>query len=307
VALDPAVRAFLTTPYAAFPPLEQLTAELFRAQLRQFPAPVLAPPIYATEDLTVAGAAGPLAVRLYRPSAQANLPLTVFFHGGGFVICDIEIYDDFCRLLANYSGCALASVEYRLAPETRYPGPLEDCYSALQQLASRAKSLNLDGTRLAVAGDSAGGNLATVTALLARERKGPPLRYQALLYPALDPACGSDSQQAFADGYLLSRAGMQWFWNCYLASAADAGKPTVSPLHAELAGLPPATVITADFDPLRDEGEAYADQLRAAGVPVIGRRYLGMIHGFASMPYLTPVAYRALADVGADLRAALTA
>jgi acetyl esterase len=306
VALDPMVREFLATPYAQFPPIEHLSAEIFRAQLRQFPAPVLAPPIYATEDLAVAGPAGPLAVRLYRPSA-AQLPLIVFFHGGGFVICNIEIYDDLCRLLANFSGCAVASVEYRLAPETRYPGPPEDCYGALKQLAQKADSLGLDGTRLAVAGDSAGGNLATVTALLARERGGPALRYQALLYPALDPECNSPSQHAFANGYLLSQAGMKWFWGCYLGTAADAGKPTVAPLRANVARLPAATVITAEFDPLRDEGEAYADQLRAAQVPVIGRRYLGMIHGFASMPYLTPVAYRALADVGADLRAALTA
>lgn len=306
MVLDPALRAFLATPYAQFPPIEQLTAEVLRQALAQFPAPVLAPPIHAVENLSVSGAAGPLAVRLYRPSAAADLPLIVFFHGGGFVVCDIAVYDDLCRLLANYSGCAVASVEYRRAPETRFPGPLEDCYAALKQLAQQAKGLRLAGTRLAVAGDSAGGNLATATALLAREREGPALRYQALIYPALDPGCNSASQRAFADGYLLSQAAMQWFWSCYLGSPADATEPTAAPLRAQLAGLPPATVITAEFDPLRDEGEAYADQLRAAQIPVIGRRYLGMIHGFASMPYLTPVAYRALADVGGDLRAALT-
>jgi acetyl esterase len=305
VALDPIVRAFLTLPQAQFPPVEHLTAEILRAALRQFPAPVLAPSIHATEDLSVAGPAGPLPVRLYRPSAARDLPLIVFFHGGGFVVCDIQVYDDLCRLLATASGCAVASVEYRRAPETRFPGPLEDCYAALKQLAQRAPSLGLDGTRLAVAGDSAGGNLATATALLAREREGPALRYQALIYPALEPACDSASQRAFADGYLLSSAAMSWFWSCYLPSPADAENPHAAPPRAELAGLPAATVVTAEFDPLRDEGEAYADQLRAAGIPVIGRRYLGMIHGFASMPYLTPVAYRALADVGEDLRAAL--
>jgi acetyl esterase len=307
MALDPAIGAFLGTPQAQFPSVEALTAQTLRAALRQFPAPVLSPPIHATQELRIPGPAGPLRARLYRPSAAAQLPLIVFFHGGGFVICDIDVYDDLCRLLANYAGCALASIEYRLAPETRFPGPLEDCYAALRYLTTHATELGVDGTRLAVAGDSAGGNLATATALLARERSGPALRYQALLYPALDPGCDSPSQQAYRDGFLLSQAGMKWFWDCYLPSAAEAREPYAAPLRAELAGLPPATVITAEFDPLRDEGEAYADKLRAAQVPVIARRYLGMIHGFASMPYLTPVAYRALADVGADLSSALNA
>jgi acetyl esterase len=307
VALDPALKAFLDSPLAQVPPVETLTAQGLRAMLKLYPAPVLAPAIHATQDLQLPGAAGALRVRLYRPSPAADLPLIVFFHGGGFVFCDIEVYDDLCRFLANFSGCALASVEYRLAPETRYPGPLEDCYSALQQLAERARSLHLDGSRLAVAGDSAGGNLAAATALVARDRHGPPLRYQALIYPALEPACSSVSQRVFANGYLLSQAVMQWYWNCYLSSPADAAQPYATPLIADLAGLPPTTVVTAEFDPLRDEGEAYADRLRAAQVPVVGRRYLGMIHGFASLPYLTPVALRALADVGADLRTALTA
>lgn len=306
MALDPALKAFLASPLAQVPPVETLTAQALRAMLKQFPAPVLAPPIHATEDLQVQGAAGSLRVRLYRPSPAAGLPLIVFFHGGGFVFCDIEVYDDLCRFLANFSGCALASVEYRLAPETRYPGPLEDCYSALQQLAERATRLRLDGSRLALAGDSAGGNLAAATARVARDRRGPPLRYQALIYPALEPACSSVSQRAFANGYLLSQAVMQWYWNCYLSSPADAAQPYAAPITADLSGLPAATVVTAEFDPLRDEGEAYADRLRAAQVPVVGRRYLGMIHGFASLPYLTPVALRALADVGADLRSALS-
>ena len=305
MALDPALKAFLDSPLAQVPPVEALTAQALRAMLKQYPAPVLAPPIHAAEDLQLPGAAGPLRVRLYRPSPATDLPLIVFFHGGGFVFCDLDVYDDLCRFLANFSGCALASVEYRLAPETRFPGPLEDCYSALRQLAERASSLRLDGSRLAVAGDSAGGNLAAATALVARDRGGPPLRYQALIYPALEPACSSVSQRAFANGYLLSQAVMQWYWNCYLSSPLDAAQPYAAPLTAQLSGLPAATIVTAEFDPLRDEGEAYADRLRAAQVAVVGRRYLGMIHGFASLPYLTPVALRALADVGADLRSAL--
>jgi len=292
---------------AQLPPSEQLSPQMLRAALKQWPAPVLAPPIHATRDLSIPGAAGPTRARLYRPSSARDLPLIVFFHGGGFVMCDIDTHDDFCRGLANSSGCAVASVEYRLAPEVRFPGPLEDCYSALKSLAARGQELGLDPSRLAVCGDSAGADLATATALLARERKGPLLRYQMLLYPCLDPACDSASAHALANGYFLSRDMMRWFWSCYLASAEDAKNPLASPLHANLTGLPAASVITAEFDPLRDEGEAYADRLRAAGVAVVARRYLGMIHGFVSMPYVTAVATRALADIGADLRTALTA
>ncbi len=307
MAVDPSVRAFLDSPLAAHAPHAQLGPAGLRALLAQFPAPVLAPPIHAVTDLTVPGAEGELRVRLYRPSAARDLPLLVYFHGGGFVICTVEMYDDTCRLLANYSGCAVASVDYRLAPETRFPGPLEDCYAALKNLAGRGQELGFDATRLAVAGDSAGGNLAAATAILARDRQGPALRWQGLIYPCVDPSCDSPSQRAFAEGYMLSREGMLWFWQQYLKSPADAANPVAAPGKGDLRGLPPASVLTAEYDPLRDEGEDYADRLRAAGVAVTGRRYLGMIHGFASMPYLTPMANHALADLGADLHAALSA
>ncbi len=307
MAVDPRVKAFLDSPLAAHAPHEQLGAKGLRALVAQYPAPVLAPPIHSVTDLTVTGAQGPLRVRLYRPSAAAALPLIVYFHGGGFVICTIEMYDDTCRMLANYSGCAVASVDYRLAPETPFPGPLEDCYAALKNLAARAAELGIDATRLAVAGDSAGGNLAAATAILARDRTGPALRFQGLIYPCLDPFCSSASQKAFAEGYMLSREGMLWFWKQYLQSAGDPANPLVAPGKGDLTGVPPASLITAEYDPLRDEGEDYADRLRAAGVEVTGRRYLGMIHGFVSMPYLTPMANHALADLGADLHAALTA
>jgi acetyl esterase len=307
VALDPKIDEYLRSPLAQFPPPEQLGVVGLRALLKQYPAPVFAPAIHAVRDLQIKGAQGPMPVRLYRPSAAPDLPLIVYFHGGGFTICTLDMYDDLCRTLANCSGCAVASVDYRLAPETPFPGPLEDCYLALQTLAVQALDLGVDPTRLAVAGDSAGGNLATATALLARDRGGPALRYQGLLYPCLDPTCASASQKELASGYWLTRDSMLWFWKQYLQSPADALNPLAAPPRAPLAGLPPASVVTAEFDPLRDEGEDYADRLRAAKVEVISRRYLGMIHGFASMPYLTVVANRALADFGADLRAALTA
>ncbi len=306
MAVDPKVQAFLDSPLASHPPHEQLGANGLRAMLAQYPAPVLAPPVHSVTDLTVPGAAGPVRVRLYRPSGARELPLIVYFHGGGFVICTIEMYDDMCRMLANHSGCAVASVDYRLAPEAPFPGPLEDCYLALKNLAGRGAELGIDPSRLAVAGDSAGGNLAAATALLARERGGPALRYQGLIYPCVDPACDSPSQRAFAENHMLTRSGMLWYWKQYLRSPGDANNPLAAPPLADLRGLPPASLITAEFDPLRDEGEDYADRLRAAGVEVIGRRYLGMIHGFASMPYLTPMANHAVADFGADLRTALT-
>jgi acetyl esterase len=308
VELDPKIRAYLDSPVGQFPPVEQFTPEAVRELLAQYPAPVLAPPIHAVRDLKVRGAAeGQLLVRLYTPTAARHLPLIVFFHGGGFVICNVGMYDDLCKLLANYSGCAVASVEYRLAPEAPFPAALEDCYAALKALAAQGEALGIDATRIAVAGDSAGGNLAAATALLARDRNGPALRYQGLIYPCVDPECGSESARSLATGYLLTRNSMLWFWGHYLKSPEDKGNPLASPLKANLAGLPPATVVTAEFDPLRDEGEAYADRLRAAGVAVSARRYLGMIHGFASMPYVTPVAMAVLADLGADLRTTLSA
>src|SRR5580704_17081526 len=307
MSIDPGLNAFLLSPLARHPPHSQLGAEGLRALLRQYPAPRLSPPVHAVRDLTLKGAGGALTVRLYTPSAAENLPLIVYFHGGGFTICTLDMYDDLCRTLANDSGCAVASVDYRLAPETPFPGAAEDCYLALKTLAMQPKELGIDATRLAVAGDSAGANLAAVTALMARDRGGPALRYQALIYPCVDPACGSASQKELATGYMLTRESMLWYWAQYLKSPGDAHNPLAAPGLADLKGLPPATLISAEFDPLRDEGEDYASRLQAAGVRVLGRRYLGMIHGFVSMPYLTPMANRALADVAADVRAALSA
>jgi len=255
----------------------------------------------------VPGPAGAIPVRLYRPNATARLPLIVYFHGGGFVLCDLDSHDALCRSIANATGFAVASVAYRLAPEARFPEPLEDCYAALVALVARADEWGFDRARVAVCGDSAGANLAAAVALVARDRNGPALRHQGLIYPVTDAACESDSMRELATGYMLSRESMQWFWNCYLARPADAADGRASVLRVEdLSGLPPATVVTAEFDPLRDEGETYADRLRAAGVPVVGRRYLGMIHGFVSMPAVTPLADRAVADLAQDIRAALT-
>lgn len=310
MSIDPCFRPLLGMLGAELqPPPPELGAAGLRAALAANPLPpVTREEMHDVRDLTAPGPATPIRVRLYRPTAAVPLPVIVFFHGGGFVLCDLETHDPLCRSLARASGCAVASVEYRLAPETRFPGALEDSYAATAWLAGEAQRLGLDADRLAVCGDSAGGTLAATVAMLARDRNGPRIAYQALIYPGTDFAGESASMRELAKGYLLTAAMIRWFAECYVGESGPAADPLVSPLRApSLAGLPPATVITAEFDPLRDEGEAYADRLREAGVSVVARRYLGMLHGFASMPYATPVANRAVADLGQDLRSALQA
>ena len=227
-------------------------------------------------DILVPGPAGALPVRLYHPAPGQALPLVVYFHGGGWVIGDLEIVDKPCRALANASHCVVASVNYRLSPETKFPGPAEDCYAATKWLAEHAHAIGANGRFVAVAGDSAGGNLAAVVALMARDRGGPALSYQVLIYPVTAPAAGtqSASYQENADGYLLTKGSMEWFWDHYLTAPDDGKNPHAAPLHAaDLSRLPPAMVITAEFDPLRDEGLAYTKRLQEAGVSVNAVHY----------------------------------
>ncbi len=305
--LDPKLQALLAMPgmqLAAPPP--EITPPMMREHAKTLLPPVTPPAVHAVENIQVPGPAGALRVRLYRPSSAPGLPLVVFYHGGGFVLCDLDSHDVLCRTLANESGCVVASVEYRLAPEAKFPAPLEDCYAALVALVAQSVALGIDAERVAVCGDSAGGNLAAAVCLLARDRRGPAIQYQALFCPVIDAACDSASMHSLAEGYMLSRSIMHWFWQQYLAQASDGENPLASPLRAaSLAGLPAATIVTAEFDPLRDEGEAYATRLLAADVPVVLRRYQGMIHDFVTMPLATHVAARGIADVANDLRAAL--
>jgi acetyl esterase len=307
MAVDPKFEPILAMPEMQFvAPPPDVTAPMVREAMAALRVPEDPVPIHATRELAVAGAAGPLRARLYSPAAGRALPLVAFFHGGGFVLCDLDTHDNLCRRLASESGCAVVAVEYRLAPETPFPGPLEDCYAALADLVARAAELGVDPARVAVAGDSAGGNLATAVCLLARDRGGPAIRYQALFYPCVDATCGSASMRELEAGYMLSRSVMEWFWDCYAAGPAQKRDPLVSPLFApDLAGLPPASITTAEYDPLRDEGERYAERLKAAGVPVVVRRYNGMIHGFVTMPLVTEQARTGIADVAGDLRLAL--
>jgi len=302
--LDPAFRSFLATPGLELaPPTTPLGAAALRAQLVTAPPDEPVPRLTRVCEVFASNGKHRVRIRLYYPSRRASLPLLVYFHGGGFVLCDLESHDAFCRELAKASGCAIASVEYRLAPENPFPIPLEDCYAATRWLSRNATRLGCDAGRIGVGGDSVGGNLATCVALLARDRRGPNLRHQLMLFPATDAACNTRSMREFSTGYLLSARMMRWFWQCYTGDAISGDHPLVSPLRAaNISGLPPASIVTAEFDPLRDEGEDYADKLRAAGVCVIARRYLGVIHGFALMPFVSDLGARMIADVAEDLR-----
>lgn len=236
------------------------------------------------KNLTINSGRHSIGARLYKPTDAALLPVLVFYHGGGWVLCNLETHDELCRRLAKASGWAILSVEYRLAPEARFPDPFEDCYSALGWVSAYGKEHGLDGRRMAVGGDSAGGNLAAAVALAARDRGGPRLTHQLLIYPVTDRSFDTVSYKENGKDYGLSTAMMQWFWDQYLANPTDAQNPLAAPLQARDVGdLPPATVITAEFDPLRDEGEAYGKRLASANPASIVQRVDGVFHGFASM------------------------
>jgi acetyl esterase len=237
------------------------------------------------EDLTIAGPGGDLPVRIYAAEHGGIRPALIYFHGGGWVLCNLDTHDGVCRALAKESGCVVVSVDYRLAPEHKFPAAVEDAYAATVWVAANAGRLGIDVDRIAVGGDSAGGNLATVVATRCRDAGGPALAAQLLLYPVTDlSSFETESYRELPEGYFLTRTSMQWFSGHYLASPDQARHPEASPLlSSNLTALPPALIVTAEFDPLRDEGEAYAERLRAAGVTVTLTRYPGMIHGFVSM------------------------
>ena len=241
-------------------------------------------PVGPVRELTVDGAEGPLAARHYAPpSGSPNRPLLVFFHGGGWVVGDLETHDQPCRLLAKFADVHVLSVEYRLAPEHPYPAAVNDAVTAFAWAVAHATELGADPTKVAVGGDSAGGNLAAVVSQVTRDTGTAMPVAQLLLYPGTDASVDRPSKNLFADGFFLTRTAMDWYWDTYSAGG-DRTDPKLSPLCASnLEGLPPAILTTAAFDPLRDEGEAYADALRAAGVTVVLRRAPGLVHGYFSM------------------------
>jgi len=307
VPLDPQARALLDQIRAAGgPPMSQMTPEEARAGFVLLAA-VIGPPEAAvpTEDRSVEGPAGDIPVRIYRPRSDHPLPVVVYFHGGGFVIGDIDTHDTVCHRLAGGVPAVVASVDYRLAPEHRFPAAVHDCDAATGWVSAHAAELGGDPARLAVAGDSAGGNLAAVVARHARDAGGPPVAFQLLVYPATDMTRSFPSHRENGTGYLLDSDALDWFADNYLADA-DPGQPDASPLLAgDLSGLPPALVVTAEFDPLRDEGEAYAERLRLAGVAVTTSRYDGMIHGFYGLDSIMDAAKRATGETVEALRGAL--
>jgi acetyl esterase len=314
--LDPQVKGMLDAMAQMgldhFERISTFSAPSLRAALDAQRMPVAAPEVAKVEDRTIPGPDGnDVPIRIYWPVpsvADAGTPpaLVVFFHGGGWVFGGLETHDATVRSLVDLTGYIFVSVDYRLAPEHRFPAAPEDCFAAARWAAEHAETLGADPARLAVAGDSAGGNLAAVVSLMARDRGGPQLAFQLLIYPCTDMDPGAyPSHRDNERGYFLTAESMAWFYDHY-AGDADRTHVHLSPIkEPDLAGLPPALVITAEFDPLRDEGEAYAERLRAAGVPVECVRYDGQIHGFFSMTTAIDRAKDAQAAAASALRGAL--
>lgn len=303
--LDPESRAVLDEIDAAETvPLHSLSAADARVADVLTLAP--GPPVERVEDRTISGPAGPLAIRLYADSAAAGLPVLVWFHGGGWVFGDLELDDGTCRRLAAGSGCAVVSVDYRLAPEARFPAAVEDCYAATRYVSEHAAELGVDSGRIAVGGDSAGGNLAAAVALLARDKGGPVIAFQLLVCPVIDLDFETASYRQCANDYRPKRDLMRWFWDQYLGSDDDARNPYACPIRADdLSGLPPALVLTAEYDPLRDEGEAYAARLAEAGVTSSSTRYEGTVHFLFLMSDRIAKGREAVAEACDALRRAL--
>ncbi len=308
MALHPQCKQFLDMLAAAGgKPVEQLPlAEARSGPLAMIELGGPEERVAQVEKRTIPGPAQPIPIRVYRPVLSEVLPTLVFFHGGGFVLCNLDTHDRLCRSLANASGCTVISVDYRLAPEHKFPAAVDDAYAATDYIARHAEEFRIDPQRIAVGGDSGGANLATVVALMAREQGGPRLKYQLLIYPVVDFQDRSASMQEFGHDHFLTLETMDWFIDQYVKNAEDRRHPYASPMNAsDLSGLPRALVITAECDPLRDQGEAYGRKMQAAGVAVELKRYYGMIHPFFNLAGIVDMAKVAIADAGSALKKAL--
>jgi acetyl esterase len=307
--LHPQAAAFIATAQeAGAPPVESLSipdARLSGMTFLDLQGP--AEPVARVEHRFIPGPTADLPVRIYYPEERDEaLPVVVWFHGSGWVICNIEVNDVPARAIANRSGCVVVAVNYQKAPEHKFPGPLDDCLATLQWVVDHAEELNIDPARVAVGGDSAGGNLAAAVALRAAAEHGPAIAFQVLVYPVTDFSFDTESYEKNAEGYVLQRETMRYFWDKYLPTPEDGLNPYASPLRAvSLADQPPAFVASAEFDPLLDEGEAYAARLAADGVDVQLTRYDGMVHGFFLMDGVLDTAKQLFDDAGAALKAAL--
>jgi len=309
--LDPVIQAlFAQMPSLANYPVWEKTPAEARESFKAFCR--LAEPqsvaIGKTVDVKAPGPAGEIALRIYTPVAAGGeaLPAIVYLHGGGFVVGDLDCYDSLCRTLANEGSCRVISVDYRLAPEHPFPAAVEDCFAALKWIEANAPDLSVDANRMAVAGDSAGGNLAAVMCLLAKQNKGTPhIAFQLLIYPATRVG-DAKSAYPFGSGYFLDSRTIERFHAYYVPKSADPGDPRLSPLAAkDVGGLPPAYIVTAGFDPLRDEAIAYAEKLKRAGVTVMQVDYPSMIHGFFSMQGWIPLATEAISAAAHAVRDAM--
>ncbi len=308
--IDPTAKALVDAMEKVFPRLNEMR-DGFEARERMAaamagmgggaPAPKLA--LHDVRDEAIPVEDGTITVRVYRPDTNEGAPIVVFFHGGGWVLCDLESHDATARRIAKESGCVVVATDYRRPPEHLWPTAAEDCYAALQWAATNASRIAGDASRLAVFGDSAGGNLAAVVAQMARDRGGPALGLQILAYPVIDAACDAPSHREMGHELNLWSEEVMWCWQQYLPSAADGAHPYASPNRAaSLAGLAPALVITPELDPLRDEGEAYAAALAAAGVSVTAIRYDGMVHSMLAFADALPRAAEAFGDIARALR-----
>lgn len=303
---EPIVRAFLEKiNKAGGPQIYELSPEDARKVLDKVQAVRVHEMPADIEDRDIPGGPeGRIHIRIVRPKgSKGPLPVVEYFHGGGWVLGDRDTHDRLIREIANKANVAVVFVDYTPSPEAKYPVPIEMSYTVLEYVAKNGKSLNVDPSRLAVAGDSVGGNMATVIALLAKQRKGPSITFQALFYPVTDANFDTPSYKEFATGYWLSAEAMKWFWDQYLPDKAARKQPTASPLQApldQLKVMPPTLIITDENDVLRDEGEAYAHKLMAAGVPVTAVRYLGTVHDFMMLnPLAGSMAARSAIDLAA--------
>jgi acetyl esterase len=304
--LAPEIRAILEGIAAQnLPPLETLPVPIARQAAHGFDPLAGEPePVARVENRKITGRGGEIPIRIYTPERDGPFPGLVYLHGGGWVICDLDTHDNICRAISKRAGAVVVAVDYRLAPEHKFPAALEDSIDATRWVASNADALNIDPKRLAIAGDSAGANMATVIAVKARDAKDPAIALQVLVYPVINLSeVNTPSHREFAQDHFLTRSAMEWFANQFFAPGTDRKNPDISPVFTpNLRGLPPALVITAECDPLRDEAEDYARRLENSGVEVTLTRYDGMIHPFLSLLGATPGAQRAVDQIAAAVR-----
>ena len=307
--LDPKLKEFLETmkaqnapPVESLPLLEAREASIENAAMR---AGELESVTQIEERIIICGD-GSFSVRIFTPRGEGPFPIFIYYHGGGWVLCSVDTHESAARSIANAAGCIVVSVEYRLAPEHKFPIPVEDAYASLEWTYQNALDFNGDPERIAVGGDSAGGNMAAVVCLMARDRGGPSIRHQVLIYPVTNlSSLETESYSQYAEGYFLTRSMMEWFRDCYLRDESDRGNIFASPLLADdLSELPPAHFLMAEFDPLFDEGEAYAKRLSAAGIPVKFSRYNGLIHAFIIMGAILPQTKQAIDEIALELQRA---